>query len=45
MDITFLRIASTLICFGMFLGILYWAFAARNRDRFEEAAQIPFDQD
>ena len=45
MDITFLRIAVTLLCFVTFLGIAYWAFAARNRKRFDEAARIPFDHD
>ncbi len=45
MDITFLRIASTLLCFGAFLGIFYWAFATRNRERFDEAARIPFDHE
>ena len=45
MDITTLRIIVTLTCFATFLGIAWWAFAARNRDRFEEAARIPFEQD
>jgi cytochrome c oxidase cbb3-type subunit IV len=45
MDLTTLRIAATLACFAIFLGILYWTFARRNRARFEEAAQLPFEQD
>jgi cytochrome c oxidase cbb3-type subunit IV len=45
MDITTLRIAATLISFATFLGIFWWAYASRNRARFDEAAQIPFDQD
>ena len=45
MDVTTLRIAATLACIAIFAGILYWAFAARNRERFEEAARIPFEQD
>ena len=45
MDITTLRIVATLACFGTFLGIVWWAFARQNRDRFDEAARIPFDQD
>ena len=44
-DINFLRIGATLACFVTFLGILYWAFSGRNRERFEEAARIPFEQD
>jgi cytochrome c oxidase cbb3-type subunit IV len=45
MDVTTLRIAATLACFAVFIGISYWAFARRNRDRFEQAAAIPFEQD
>ena len=45
MDVTTLRIAATLASFAIFLGILYWAYARRNRARFEEAAGIPFQQD
>jgi cytochrome c oxidase cbb3-type subunit 4 len=45
MDITFLRIAATLACFVTFLGIAWWAYAGRNRARFEEAARLPFDHD
>jgi cytochrome c oxidase cbb3-type subunit 4 len=43
--ITFLRIAATLASFGAFLGIAWWAYARHNRDRFDEAARIPFEQD
>jgi cytochrome c oxidase cbb3-type subunit 4 len=32
-------------CFAVFIGILAWAFARQNRARFDEAAQIPFEQD
>ena len=39
MDITVMRIAATLV------GIAAWAYARRNRDRFDEAARIPFEQD
>jgi cytochrome c oxidase cbb3-type subunit IV len=45
MDITLLRIAATLACFGVFIGILAWAFATRNKARFEGDAHIPFQQD
>ncbi|MFT4265694.1 MAG: cbb3-type cytochrome c oxidase subunit 3 [Xenophilus sp.] len=45
MDLTFLREAATVICFVLFLGIVAWAYAGRNRARFEEAAQLPFEQD
>ena len=45
MDITAMRIAATLVCFAIFLGIVVWAYARRNRSRFDEAARIPFEQD
>jgi cytochrome c oxidase cbb3-type subunit IV len=45
MDINTLRIIATLASLGAFLGIAWWAFAARNRDRFEQAARLPFEQD
>ena len=45
MDITTLRIAATLACFALFAGISRWAFARRNSAGFDEAAQIPFEQD
>ena len=45
MDITTMRILATLLSFASFLGIAAWAYARRNRGRFEEAAAIPFQQD
>ena len=45
MDINTLRIAATVVCFVVFVGILVWAFARRNKSFFDDAAQIPFTQD
>ena len=45
MDITTLRIVATVASFATFIGIAAWAFARRNRERFEEASRIPFDQE
>ena len=45
MDVTTLRIAATLACFAVFVGILAWTFARRQRAGFEQAARIPFTQD
>jgi len=45
MDVTTLRIVATLACFAVFIGILYWTYSGRNRARFDEAADIPFQQD
>jgi cytochrome c oxidase cbb3-type subunit 4 len=45
MDVTTLRIATTLAAFAMFVGIAGWAYWRGNRERFDEAARIPFEQD
>ena len=45
MDITTLRIAATLVSFFTFIGILVWAFQRRNKEGFDEAARLPFEQD
>jgi cytochrome c oxidase cbb3-type subunit IV len=45
MDLTTLRIAATLASLATFLVIAWWAFARHNRERFDEAARIPFEQD
>ena len=45
MDINTLRILATVASLVTFLGIAWWAYARSNRARFDEAAQLPFDQD
>jgi cytochrome c oxidase cbb3-type subunit IV len=45
LDVTTLRIIATLASLATFLGIAWWAYSGRNRDRFQEAARIPFEQD
>jgi cytochrome c oxidase cbb3-type subunit 4 len=45
MDLTTLRIGATVACFLVFMGILVWTFSRHNIRRFEEAAQLPFEQD
>lgn len=45
MDINTLRIAATIACFVLFIGILAWTYARRNKGGFDHAAQIPFNQD
>ncbi|MDY0106294.1 MAG: cbb3-type cytochrome c oxidase subunit 3 [Giesbergeria sp.] len=45
MDITAMRIVFTLLSFACFLGIWVWAYARRNQSRFDEAAQLPFQQE
>ena len=45
MDINDLRIAVTLLSFGVFGAIVHWACKRDNRARFDEAAQLPFIDD
>ena len=44
MDINLLRSIVTVLAFVIFIGIVIWAWSARNRERFDEAAQLPFEQ-
>lgn len=45
MDITTMRVIVTLTSFACFAGIWIWAYSRRNQVRFDEAAQLPFQQD
>ena len=45
MDINLLRSVVTLISFVVFIGIVIWAWSRRNQARFDEAANLPFEQD
>lgn len=45
MDINLLREAVTVLSFMTFLGITAYAVHPRNRQRFEEAARLPLDED
>jgi cytochrome c oxidase cbb3-type subunit 4 len=45
MDVNTLRIAATGASFAIFVVIWGWAWARSNRAGFDEAAQIPFQQD
>lgn len=44
-DVTSLRIIITVVSLLIFVGICGWAYARRNRERFDEAAQLPFQSD
>jgi len=44
-DITTLRVAATVACFVVFIGIVVWAWSRRNATDFQEAARLPFEQD
>jgi cytochrome c oxidase cbb3-type subunit IV len=45
MDINVLRSAVTLVGFVLFVGILVWAWRPKQKARFDEAAQLPFQSD
>ena len=45
MDLTTMRVLATLVSFVTFLGIAGWAFWKPNRERFDEAARLPFENE
>jgi cytochrome c oxidase cbb3-type subunit 4 len=45
MDVNDLRSIVTVLSLLAFAGIVAWAFLRRNRDRFDEAARLPFAED
>jgi cytochrome c oxidase cbb3-type subunit 4 len=45
MDITTLRVAATVLSFVAFIGIVFWTIDRRKNRQFEEAAQLPFQED
>jgi len=45
MDVNTLRIAATVACFVVFVGILAWTYAGRRRPDFDRAAKIPFNDE
>lgn len=45
MDVNDFRSIVTVISLLVFLGIVWWAWSKRNQARFDEAAQLPFQDD
>ncbi|MDP2808839.1 MAG: cbb3-type cytochrome c oxidase subunit 3 [Rhodocyclaceae bacterium] len=45
MDINDLRSIFTVLAFVMFAGIVWWAYSGRRKQAYEEAAQLPLDDD
>lgn len=45
MEINLLRTVLTVVSFLAFVGIAIWAFWPGRRERFDEAAHLPFDDD
>ncbi|MFN3579671.1 MAG: cbb3-type cytochrome oxidase subunit 3 [Pseudomonas sp.] len=45
MDINFLRGIATLLALMAFIGITLWAYSSYKKKDFDEAAQLPFDDE
>lgn len=43
MDIGFIRGLVTLLVFVLFIGIAAWAYSAKRKSDFEDAANLPLD--
>jgi len=45
MDINTVRTVIEVLAFAAFLGIVAWAWSARRREDFEQAARLPLDEE
>ena len=45
MDINDLRSVITVVTLIMFVGIVFWAYSGRRRQAFDEAANLPFNDE
>ena len=45
MNFTLLSSIVTVISMVVFIGILYWAFSAKNKARFEEIGRTPIENE
>ncbi|MGV6850817.1 MAG: cbb3-type cytochrome oxidase subunit 3 [bacterium] len=45
MNHTFISSIMTVILFAIFLGIWAWAWNGKQKSRFDEAAQLPFEDE
>lgn len=44
-DVNTLRSVATVASFVTFIGIVWWAWSRRRSSDFDEAANLPFEQD
>ena len=44
-DVNTLRSLATVLSFVTFIGIIVWAYSRKNASEFDQAAQLPFEQD
>ena len=42
MDLNTIRTVGTVVALVMFSAIVWWAYSARRKDAFDEAANLPF---
>ena len=45
MDLNDIRAWHTLILLALFVGVVLWAYSRRQRNRFDEASHLPFEDD
>lgn len=45
MDINALRVVATVLSFVFFIGIVIWTWSKRRKDEFNQAENLPFEQD
>jgi cytochrome c oxidase cbb3-type subunit 4 len=45
MDVSIVQSVWTLVVLVMFVGIVIWAWSGKRKQEFDEAANIPFDED
>jgi len=45
MDAGTLSSVVTVLFFVLFIGIVWWAFHKSNKQKYEDAAQLPFQED
>ena len=45
MDYSLIQLLWTLVVLVLFVGIVVWAWSGKRKQRFDEAANIPFDED
>ena len=45
MDLTFIQSIWTIVVMVVFVGIVIWAWSGKRKQRFEDAANIPFNED
>ncbi|MFZ6744324.1 cbb3-type cytochrome oxidase subunit 3 [Undibacterium sp. JH2W] len=45
MNFTIISSVVTVISLIVFIGIIYWAFSAGNKEKFEKMARLPIDNE